>query len=254
MVPTRKAEWQAPPPARSDGPPGGAHWVGAHPLADEHTVLLDEVRHREQAARTALGQGRWPDREVAGLVAYLRYEVLDQAVTEERLLFPRAGEGLADPRVHALIDDHVRLRELTDRLSIAATGEDVSDPGPLLELLEDLDAFLVRHMHAEEALLSPDVSVGVESLRHPFRCHLWFPITEGPELDLDVLPREFAHRAALERFSRLRSGERLMVTSRSSLDGLWTLLSSGHPGEYGWAYVEEGAPRWRAEVTRRVLE
>jgi uncharacterized protein (DUF2249 family) len=91
----------------------------------------------------------------------------------------------------------------------------------------------------------------VESLRQPFRCHLWFPLTEGPEIDLDVLPREFADRAMLERFSRLRPGDRVLVHSGWALDGLWRLMACGQPGEYGWVYLQEGPDRWRAEVTRR---
>jgi uncharacterized protein (DUF2249 family) len=146
----------------------------------------------------------------------------------------------------------VQLRELTDRLACAmvAGGPD-QEPTALLELLDTLDEFLDRHMRAEEALLSPTTSSGVESLRRPFRCHLWFPVTEGPELDLDVLPREFAHRAVLERFSRLRPGERVLLHSACALDSLWNQVAYGQPGEYRWVYLEEGPQRWRAEVTRR---
>jgi uncharacterized protein (DUF2249 family) len=210
------------------------------------------LRTREAAARTALGSGTWPDQEIGRLVNYLRYEVLDQAVTEERLLFPLTEEGFADSGVHQLVEDHVHLRDLTDRLAsaVAATGPDRA-PTRLAELLDTLDEFLDRHMRAEEALLSSTTSSGVESLRQPFRCHLWFPLTEGPEVDLDALPQESAYRAVLERFSRLRPDERLRVRSRSGLDCLWSLLASGRPGEYRWIYLEEGPDVWRAEVTRR---
>jgi uncharacterized protein (DUF2249 family)/hemerythrin-like domain-containing protein len=255
MVPLRNAERQAPPPPPELDEHSPQHWVGEHPLADEHAVLLHEVRNRERAARAALGAGRWPHDEIDGLVNYLRYEVLDQAVTAERLLFPLAEEGLADSRIHQLVDDHVHLRDLTDQLAnvVTANGRQ-TEPGDLVDLLDALDEFLDRHMRTEQALLSATTSAGVESLRQPFRCHLWFPLTEGPEVDLDILPREFAHRALLERFSRLRPGERLLVRSSRELDGLWNVLSCGRPGEYGWAYLEEGPERWRAEVTRRAPE
>jgi uncharacterized protein (DUF2249 family) len=257
MVRQRNAERQAPPPPPEldEHSSPNEHWVGVHPLADEHAVLLHEVRTRGRAVRAALSEGRRPDHEVAGLVDYLRYEVLDQAVTTERLLLPLARKSLAGGDVHRLVDDHVHLRDLADQLANVATANgDDPGPGDLTELLGDLDAFLVRHMRAEEALLSPTTTAGVESLRQPFRCHLWFPLTEGPEVDLDDLPQEFARRAALERLSRLRQGERLLVKSSFELDGLWNALSSGRPGEYGWAYLEEGPERWRAEVTRRAPE
>jgi uncharacterized protein (DUF2249 family)/hemerythrin-like domain-containing protein len=257
MVPLRNAERQAPPPSpeldQHSSP--DEHWVGEHPLADEHAVLLHEVHTRGRAVRAALSNGRRPEHEVAALVDYLRYEVLDQAVTTERLLFPLVREGLADSDVRHLVDDHVHLRDLTDQLANVATANgDQPERDDLAELLGALDGFLIRHMRAEETLLSATTSAGVESLRQPFRCHLWFPLTEGPEVDLDVLPREFARRAALERFSRLRQGERLLVRSSWELDGLWNALSCGRPGDYGWAYLEEGPKRWRAEVTRRAPE
>jgi uncharacterized protein (DUF2249 family) len=227
------------------------HWA-RHPLADEHAVLLDEVRFRERAVRGALGAGRWPAGELDALVAYLRYEVLDQAVTEERLLFPQARNGVADSRIHGLTDDHVRIRDLTGQLAGAADADGSDrEPGVLVGLLDDLEELLEHHMHTEQAVLSAATSDGVEALRQPFRCHRWFPLTEGPELDLDVLPWAFAHQAALERLSRLRPGESVRVRSGSELQSLWSTLAWRQPGEFGWAYLEEGPERWRAEITRR---
>jgi uncharacterized protein (DUF2249 family) len=257
MMSQRTVERELPPPPAEDGdvPHRDDHWMDNHPLADEHTVLLQEVRHRERAVRAALGAGRWPDPELEALVAYLRYEVLDQAANEERLLFPLTSEGLAGSRVHALVEDHVQLRDLTDHLVAAGTADDAArDPGALVDLLDDVEELLDRHMPAEQALLAPTTTDGVESYRRPFRCHLWFPLTEGSELDLDVLPPEFAHRAALERFSRLRPGECLRVRSGRELEGLWSVLACGRPGEFGWAYLQEGPDQWRVEVTRRVPE
>jgi hypothetical protein len=238
MQTTRPWETDTPPPpdALDDLTQDDEHWVGHHPLAAEHAVLLSEVHLRERAVRTALGTGRWPDREIDALVAYLRYEVLDQAANEESLLFPRTSQGIADRRVHALVEDHVHLRDVTERLAAVRTADGTGDePAALVELLDDLEESLDRHMRAEQTVLASATPVGVESLRHPFRCHLWFPLTEGTELDLDALPREFAHRAALERFSRMRPGERLLVRSSSEVESLWSLLTCSRPGEFGWA-------------------
>jgi uncharacterized protein (DUF2249 family) len=257
MVPQSITERQAPPPPPQldENSSRDKHWVGEHPLVDEHAVLLHEVRSRGRRIRAALSEGRWPDHEVAGLVDYLRYEVLDQAVTTQRLLFPLIAKGRAHSGIQRLTGDHVHLRDLADQLASVATTHGVdSEPSDLAELLDALDEFLGRHMRTEETLLSGATSAGVESLRQPFRCHLWFPLTEGPDVDLDVLPREFAHRAALERFSRLRPGEKLLLRSSRELDGLWNVLSGSRPGEYGWAYLEEGPERWRAELTRRAPE
>src|SRR5215211_45323 len=103
-------------------------------------------------------------------------------------------------------------------------------------------------MHTEQAVLCSATGEGVESLRRPFRCHQWFPLTEGTALDLDflLLPRAFGHRAAVERLSRLRPGR--------ELGGLWNLLSRGQPGEFGWVHLDEGPSQWQAEITRRPPE
>jgi uncharacterized protein (DUF2249 family)/hemerythrin-like domain-containing protein len=240
------------PPGIDDRTAQEEHWVGRRRLADEHAVLLEEVRRRAGSVRAALRAERWPAGEIDRLVAYLRYEVLDQTVTAERLLFPLVVDGLENIRIHGLVVDHVRLRELTDRLAATADGEGGKrDPRALVDLLDDLEEFLARHMRTEQDVLATVTSDGVESRRQPFRCHLWFPITEGPEIDLDALPREFAHRAALERFSRLRPGEHLLLRSSHDLDGLWNLLTFARPGEFGWAYRDEGPDLWRVEVTRR---
>ena|SRR5688572_25691203 len=252
MLTTRTWETDTPPSAPADDAAADEHWRGHHPLADEHAVLLAEVHLRERAVRTALGTGRWPDREIDGLVDYLRYEVLDQATNEEFLLFPHVSKGVADGRVQALVADHAHLREVTELLAATRTGDGSGDEtATLVELLDDLEESLDRHTRAEQAVLSPAITDGVEALRHPFRCHLWFPVTEGMELDLDALPCEFAHRAALERFSRMRPGQRLLVRSSSEVESLWNLLACSRPGEFGWAYLDEGPEQWRAEVTRR---
>jgi uncharacterized protein (DUF2249 family) len=76
-------------------------------------------------------------------------------------------------------------------------------------------------------------------------------VTEGPDIDLGTLPRDYADRAALERFSRMRPGERLLLRAGWNLDGLAGLVARAWPHEFGWACLEGGPERWRAEVTRR---
>jgi uncharacterized protein (DUF2249 family) len=252
MLSPSVAESPSPAPAQAgDRAPQRPHdGSDTRSLAEEHAILLAEVRSRHRAVLAGLAAGRWPHAELVALVTYLRYEVLDQAVTEERLLFPIARQGTTDSHVHDLTVEHLRIRDLTDRLAdLAAAEEPLGEPTILVDLLDHLDEFLEAHMQEEESVLS--AGTGVESLRRPFRCHLWFPITEGPELDLDSLPRRFAPRAAMERLSRLRPGECVHVRSSEDLQSLWALLSRAQPGEFGWIYLDEGPQEWRATITRR---
>jgi len=226
---------------------------GKHSLVEEHAVLLDEVRRRQGAVLAVLDAGRWPRAELVALVAYLRYELLDQAATEERLLFPATREGSTDDQVHALAVEHVLIRDVTDRLAdLAAVDAALGAREPLVDLLDGLDGLLETHMRTEQSVLT--AAPGVESLRWPFRCHLWFPITEGPEFDLDDLPRASVHSAALDRLSRLQPGESVLVRCRDDLQSLWVALSHAHPGEFGWVCLDEGPAVWRARITRRAPE
>lgn len=225
----------------------------AHRLADEHAVLQQEVERREQRVLDVLADGRWPAEEVRGLLDYLRYEVLDQAVHEERLLYPLTEEGFADPRIQRLVDDHVQLRDIADRLAgLAAGASDERDAQQLAGTVRELRDRLDQHLRNEQEVLQPVADTGVEPIRQPFRSHEWYALTEGSVVDMDRLPRAFGHSAVLDRLSRMRPGERLEISSGARLRTLQELVSRrGMADVYGWAYLEEGPQRWRAEVTRR---
>lgn len=222
----------------------------AHGLADEHAVLQQELERRGQLLLQVLDAGEWPAEEIQRLLDYLRYEVLDQAVHEERLLYPLTEEGLTGPRIHQLVDDHARLRELANRLA-AASACDEKDTERLRATVRELCERLDRHVRREQGVLS---DTGIESVRQPFHSHEWFVLTEGSTLDMDRLPDDWRQSAVLDRLSRMRSGESLELISGRPLQPVHALLvRRGMSAGYGWVYVEEGPRRWRAEVTRRTI-
>lgn len=218
-------------------------------LADDHAVLRQEVSVRRQRVLAALGEGRWPDGQLASLVDCLRYELLDQAVNEERQLFPRTPAGLCDERVRHLVDDHVRLRDLTAALADTAhLAEGARDPAAVITLLDALDVTLEQHVRDEEQTLSEVAEAQVPGLGS----HEWFPLTEGPIVDRDRLPRAGAADAVIERLTRMRPGERVEVRSHRPLGDLEEAFTRrGMTSEYGWTYDEEGPHRWRVVVVRR---
>lgn len=225
-----------------------------HRLADEHAGLLQEVERRQQRVLDALDAARWPSAEIRALVAYLRYELLDQAANEERLLYPLTGRGFADDRIRELVEEHVRLRDVSDALAGAAAADAAGqDSGRLTSMLGDLRRHLEQHRRHEQEVMSTSTDSGIELLRRPYHSHEWFPMTEGAVLDMDRLPREFELSAVVERLTRMTSEERVQLRSGHSLEELQELFTRrGMATEYGWAYLEEGPKLWRADITRRL--
>ena len=219
-------------------------------LADEHALLLEEVAVRAGDLLTAIAGDRWPARELEALVGYLRAEVLRQAADQEWLLTAgQAAEGFA-----RLARDHVRLREGTEVLAQAACAGRGSR-ARLAAVTRDLLAQFERHLAAEERLLAADGRPATEPgvTAATGRRHEWYPLTEGPVIDLDVLPAGQVTDAAVERLLRLRPRERVELRSGRDPWPVWRRMDGLHPGGYGFVYVQDGPQRWRVQVTRRTV-
>lgn len=222
-----------------------------HTLAMEHADLLREVDARRERVLATLDRGQWPRAEIEALLGYLRYELLDQAVHEERLLYPLTETGFADARVRELTTDHARLRDCADALAAAAACDN-RDSQRLTTILSDLHERLTQHLRREREVLSPATDSGIEQLRRPYRSHGWYALTEGSEVDLDRLPRGFAVAAVMDRLTRLRPAEGLELSSSHALTPVRDLIVRQEmAADYGWEYLDEGPQRWRAAITRR---
>ena len=219
-------------------------------LANEHDRLRAEADERRRRVLDTLSAGRWPEAETRALVDFLRYEVLDQAVHEERVLFPLVPRGFDDPRIRRLVAEHVALREATDVLDDAVRTGD-RDGGRIAAALDELSGRLDHHLRGEEEVLSPVVGPGTGARRPLAGSRTMFSLTEGPTLNLALLPPDRAEDAALERLLRMRTGDRVRVRSGFALDRLWRLLRQHADGDHGWTYLQEGPLRWEAELVRR---
>lgn len=228
--------------------------AGGQTLVDEHRMLWHEIEVRRGEVLVTLGDGDWPIQQIARLVDYLRVELLDQAVNEERLLYPLTSEERPDPRVAQLLEDHVDLRDATNALSgLAGLPVEGRDPALLISGLDTLYEVLDRHLQAEEALLSTAGEAGVSAGRRPYRPHQWYSLTEGPVVDADALPRDVATDLVLERLTRLRSGEQVEIRSSSRLRDLeGAFRRRGMTADYGWSVDEEGPGCCRVSITRRL--
>ena len=232
-------------------PPESAGLTAGPPLtlADEHVLLLWQVTARADELLTAAAHGRWPGAELAALAGYAQAEVLRQASDEETLLFPAASAR----EVTGLARDHARLRSAADLLARAAAGEQPMSAGQVAIAARDFVAQLERHLRAEEALLAsgraPRGVPGTAALGG--HRHEWYPLTEGPVVDLDALPQDQAVAAAVDRLLRMRRGEHVELQSGTDLDPVWREISELSPDGYRFTVLQDGPPRWRMHVTRR---
>jgi uncharacterized protein (DUF2249 family) len=236
---------------RRGQPPESAGQSARPPLtlAEEHVLLLWQVTARADELLTAVARGRWPRAELAALADYARAEVLRQASDEEILLFPAASSLDAT----GLARDHARLRSAADLLARAAAGEQPLSPRQVAVAARDFVALLERHLRAEENLLAsgcaPRGVPGTVTLSG--RPHEWYPLTEGPVVDLDALPKDQAVGAAVDRLLRMRRGEQVELQSGTDLNPVWRAISELSPVGYRFTVVQDGPTRWRMKVTRR---
>ena len=219
-------------------------------LAEEHVLLLWQVTARAEELLTATAHGRWPGAELAALAGYARAEVLRQASDEETLLFPAAPAR----EVAGLARDHARLRSAAEVLARAAAGEQPMSPGQVAIAARDFVVQLERHLRAEENLLASGRAAqqgvpGTAALGG--HRHEWYPLTEGPVVDLDALPQDQVVAAAVDRLLRMRRGEQVELQRGTDLELIWREISELIPGGYLFTALQDGPPRWRMQVTRR---
>lgn len=218
-------------------------------LAEEHMLLLWQVTARAEELTAAIADGGWPGTELAALAGYAQAEVLRQVSAEEALLFPEAPAR----EVAGLARDHARLRSAADLLARAAAGEQPMSPAQVDTAARDFVTQLERHLRSEEDLLAsrhPAERVPATVTLSGHR-HEWYPLTEGPVVDLDALPRDQAVAAAVDRLLRMRHGEQAELQSSRDLEPVWREISQLTPGGYQFTAVQDGPPRWRMQVTRR---
>ncbi len=231
--------------------PGSAGLTARPPLtlAEEHVLLLWQVTASAEKLLTAIEHGRWPGAELAALAGYAQAEVLRQVSDEEALLFPAVPAQTAA----GLARDHVRLRAAAELLTRVAAGEQPMSPAQLAATVRDFVVQLERHLRNEDDLLAPgrapqDVPGTVHLGGHP---HEWYPLTEGPVVDLDALPPGQAVAAAVDRLLRMRRGEQVELQSGTDLNPVWREMTKLSPDGYRFAVLQDGPARWRMQATRR---
>jgi hypothetical protein len=221
---------------------GGAR---APTLAGEHAELLRQVTRMGKNVLAVTDEDRWPERELRALADYLRAEVIRQIRDEERLLFP----AYAAPDLARLNRDHVRLRACIDAIESAAAGQGSRSPALIATTTRDLLDQLERHFSTEQTILTRAGTPATATTALGAHPHDWYPLIEGPVIDVDALPAGQMIDAVTDRLRRLGPREQVELRSGSDLDPLCRHLAEH--GGFGITYLDKGLDGCRVQVTRR---
>ncbi|MGY1809272.1 hemerythrin domain-containing protein [Blastococcus sp. SYSU D00669] len=219
-------------------------------LIDEHAVLVEQVTARTDDVLHALAQRRRPTGELHRLLRYLRHDLLDQTVQEERLLFPSMG-GCGAEHVRPLLADHVALRRSVERIAdLTADASGAADTDQLEDVLRELSRLLSAHVVREERALAPVTLDGVGARRAPPWSRRWFWVLESPVVDLDALPAPAVADAVTRRSAELRMGESVELRCSRELPALRVVLARLRSSAVRSTALSDGPHRWRTRLTR----
>jgi uncharacterized protein (DUF2249 family) len=229
--------------------PTPAGQSGPLTLPGEHALLIGQVTARTDDLLAVAAENRWPERELQQLLNYLHLEVLRQIVDEEWLLFRDSHQ---DPsKLAPLLQEHVEIRQVIDLLADAAASPAQSSPAELAATTRDLIDKLLAHVKAEEQVFDVEQDAPSTSAMGSAP-HTWYELTDGPLIDLDRLPGAQGADAALGRMLRLRGGEQVELQTSCDPYPLRRRLAMADPDGYGFSYLEQGPPKWRVQVSRRL--
>lgn len=180
------------------------------------------------------------------LLAFLREVVLVRITDEGRHDLPALRQN---PESHAVLEgparQHLQLRSDVEDLAAAAQTQPAREERA--RLIRRLLQHLEEHLAAEASLLHIDnAGRGWVAANH------WFGLTEGPVIDIDSLREDQADGAVLNRLSRLKPGEKLMLLGSRDPHPLWLRLQQRDPGGYSWEATQDNEGTWSLEVLRRV--
>lgn len=219
---------------------------------DTDVELLWQAAARAEALLEVLADGEPVTAPLRPFLGYLREVVLARIGEEERTVLPALRDaGLSATDIDHLHQDHLALREAIDELAEAAATPQEPHVDQLAAVVRRLIMRLDEHLRGEAAALTalpsgyrPD-AFGWAAAEH------WYPLTEGPSIDLDLLRPDLAEDAVLTRLTQLRTGEQVQLRSRARPEHLWHRLERRDPGGYAWAEDSDADHRWTVTGARR---
>ena len=214
---------------------------------DEDARILWQATARGDALMRDLARGRDSHADVEALLGYLREVVLTRISDEDRHALPVLRRARPDaPELAELQRQHLRLRGDVDDLALAAQRDIAREQlaGVIRRLIHHLEIHLVT-----EAVLHRNQDAVANERMWVAASH-WYPLIEGPVIEMDLLREDQAESAVLNRLTRLRPGEQIELRSSHDPHGVWVRLQQRDPGAHDWQATQDGAG-WSVTVRRR---
>lgn len=221
---------------------------------DEDAELLWQATARAEELLDDLAAARAPTQELGALLSYLREVVLARIAEEERQVFPAVRQADAsNPDIERLRQEHLLLRDDIDELAAAAAAHGSSDPDQLTLVTRRLINRLEVHVRSEAAALAKVAGGYRASTSGWATAEHWYPLTEGPLIDVDQLRVDQAEDAVLNRLTHLRDGEHVELHGHGHgvAERLWRRLQRRRPGDFSWSERPDDPDGWIVTVGRR---
>lgn len=215
---------------------------------DEDAQILWQATARADALMRDLARGQDSHAEVDALLGYLREVLLARISDEDRHALPVLRQAAGDhPELDELERQHLQLRSDVDDLAGVSQGHSAREQQAAI--IRRLVSHLEAHLAAEASLLHGTQHT-VAGDRPWLAASHWYPLVEGPVIDMDQLREDQAEPAVLNRLTRLRAGEQVELRSQRDPHGVWVRLQSREPGGHDWQVTQDG-PTWSVLVRRR---
>lgn len=123
-----------------------------------HRVITRGLRTSIQKCDEYLGKKGVPPEEAAGFTMYLsslRYITHSHHLGEDEIAYPIFRELIEAPYNH-LMDDHVKISSLLNRLEQLLSGISFSEIGNLRSLLVEIENLWLPHIRIEEDNFTPE--------------------------------------------------------------------------------------------------
>lgn len=229
--------------------------------------------HHQQLTRelvdqvTAIEEDR-PNADPAGLVRFLKAELLPHAQGEERYLYPALnpvikahGTPTATMSVdHEYLEGYIQqLDEASQALRTASETEQPALRRRVLQLATKLEGLFQVHLEKEERIYLPLFERFVserEQQRVLDGMHEapgeeaaeQVATGDAPQLDVRPLPPAQRHQKIFALFDQLPKGAGFILVNDHDPKPLYYQLNFEHAGQFAWDYLEEGPEVWRVRI------